>query len=138
VCAAVYKYETGILTVTVGNGGRWRLAATTSPTPGHSAQRGCGVPLMRVLTDGLQIDTSEAARSRSYGPTCAEAGQYSTSIESRTRTACPTDHALGPLSTARADRAITASVVGSTHEARSSTTTSHTKPTHVDATVSHV
>jgi serine/threonine-protein kinase RsbW len=59
VCAAVYDDDTGILSVTVSDGGRWRLVATTAPTPGHCPQRGRGVPLMRVLTDGLQIDTSE-------------------------------------------------------------------------------
>ena len=56
---AVYDDDTGILTVTVSDGGRWRLVATTAPPPGHCPQRGRGVPLMRVLTDGLQIDNSE-------------------------------------------------------------------------------
>ena len=58
VCTASYDDGIDILVVKVSDRGRWgrSLTATTSV---HDALRGRGIPLMRVLADEMQIDTSE-------------------------------------------------------------------------------
>ena len=61
VFAAVYDQGAQTLTVTVNNHGRWRLTeAETCTAAGQVALRGRGVALMRSLSDGLWISSSDA------------------------------------------------------------------------------
>ena len=51
---AVHNSRRSTLTVTIADRGRWRR-----PDPGHSQlSRGRGIPLMRILADGVSIDGS--------------------------------------------------------------------------------
>jgi serine/threonine-protein kinase RsbW len=60
---ASYDDATDTLVVTVIDCGRWRSDATESresrTAPVQDALRGRGIPLMRLLADHMQIDTSE-------------------------------------------------------------------------------